>query len=266
MSPAAERLGWSRAALGALFLLRTTPLLAPLHVGFLAGTVPLLGWPDHAFAGAALLPLPPVVVATLCILRTLAAAAFMLGVRTRAAGIVAGTAAYLVLAQTPFDFLLTYHLLFLGTLLVAVAGGGVAFALRPEAPRDEQSGERLVQLFVVSIYAWAAFAKLRPDWLDGRTLELFHADGALRGGLADLLLAGPARRTAVAVGVVATEALLGPLLLWARSRRYALVVAVAFHAALQIVATPDFFSWEMLALLLCFWPVARQKGAPAPAW
>ncbi len=265
LSAAAQRLGWARAALGALFLLRSTPLLLPLHVPFLAGTAPLLGWPTHAFAGAPWIALAPGVVAALCVARTLAAAAFMLGVQTRAAGITAGVAGYLVLAQTPFEFLLTLHLLFLGTILLAVAGGGASFALRPEPRRDVLSGQQLMRWFVASIYPWAALAKLRPDWLDGRTLALYHADGSLRGALADFVLSDPARCTLVAVGVVATELALGPLLLWRRTRRYALAVAVCFHMVLQVVASPDFFSWEMLALLVCFWPIRARTGAPARA-
>jgi hypothetical protein len=38
-----DDLGRARVALGAIFLLRTTPLLAPLHVSFLADSYPLLG-------------------------------------------------------------------------------------------------------------------------------------------------------------------------------------------------------------------------------
>src|SRR4051812_27789955 len=41
-------LAWARVALGALFLLRTTPVLAPLHLPYLSGTSPLVGWPDDA--------------------------------------------------------------------------------------------------------------------------------------------------------------------------------------------------------------------------
>src|SRR5689334_1230690 len=95
-------LGWSRAALGLLFLIRTTPLLAPFHIWALSETSPLLGWPDDRWHGAAVgVALPPAIVASLCIVRTAAAAAFMLGIATRAAGLVACAAGYLVLAQRP---------------------------------------------------------------------------------------------------------------------------------------------------------------------
>ncbi len=38
-----------------------------------------------------------------------------------------------------------------------------------------------------SVYAWAAVAKLRGDWLDGRTLALFHDEHRLEGPLATVL-------------------------------------------------------------------------------
>jgi len=41
-------LAWCRAAIGAVLLLRTTPLLAPFHIWFLRDAFPLLGWPDAA--------------------------------------------------------------------------------------------------------------------------------------------------------------------------------------------------------------------------
>jgi hypothetical protein len=45
------------------------------------------------------------------------------------------------------------------------------------------------------------------------------------------------------------------LLLWRRTRRPAVVAALAFHAVLQVTVHPDFFGFAMAALLLAF--VAR---------
>src|SRR5207249_1644961 len=105
--------------------------------------------------------LPPKIVATLCVIRTAAAIAFLLGIETLASGLIAGVAGYLVLVQQPFGFVFTLHLLYEGTILLALTDCGSALALRPRRPRSAGSGLRLIQLFVASIYAWAAIGKLR---------------------------------------------------------------------------------------------------------
>src|SRR5688572_30313384 len=67
-APDLRPLGWSRAALGLLFLIRTTPLLAPLHLWALSDTSPLLGWPDDRWHGTPVgIALPPSIVASLCV-------------------------------------------------------------------------------------------------------------------------------------------------------------------------------------------------------
>lgn len=265
MSPA-RALGWSRAALGALFLVRTTPILAPLHLPSLRGTTPLLGWPDDRWHGSPSLPLPAGAVAALCVARTLAALAFTLGIEPRAAGLVAGVAGYLVLLQQPFGFVFTLHLLFLGTMLLALTDSGSALALRPRPARDPASGLLLIQLFVASIYAWAGLGKLRHDWLDGRTLEGLLHQRWLSGHLADSLLATSDRRAMVAWMIAAGELALGPLLLWRRTRLAGLALALAFHLGVEIMGRADLLGYEMAALLICFVPGAysgSQRGASA---
>src|SRR6202042_923250 len=111
-----------------------TPILAVLHLRELRGTSPLLGWPDDRWHGSPTLPLPVVVVAALCLLRTAAALAFTLGVEAQIAGVVAGIAGYLVMLQQPFAFVMTLHLLFQGAILLALAGSGGAPALLPRPP------------------------------------------------------------------------------------------------------------------------------------
>jgi len=264
-TPDLRPLGWSRAALGLLFLIRTTPLLAPLHLSALSDTSPLLGWPDDRWHGAAVgVALPPSIVASLCVVRTAAAAAFMLGIAPTAAGLAAGAAGYIVLAQRPFGFLFTFHLLYLGTILLALTDAGSAFALRPRPARSPASSLLLMRLFVASIYAWAAIGKLRPDWLDGRALAVLHDMQALTGPLADVLLATPARRAMTSCAVALGELSLGPLLLWRRTRPAALGAAYFFHIVIEIMGRPDLLGWETAALLLCFlpgvWGRRRQSG------
>jgi hypothetical protein len=203
-------------------------------------------------------------------LRTLAALAFMLGVEARAAGLIAGIAGYLVMLQQPFAFVMTLHLLFQGAILLALAGSGGALALRPDPPRDAASGITLVRLFVASVYLWAGASKLRHDWFDGRTLEVLAQQRWISGRLADLLLATPALRAAVASSAALGELALGPLLLWPRTRRAALLAALAFHAGLEVMARPDVLGFGMAALLICFlpgaWPSQRlaARGVEGP--
>jgi len=256
--PELRALASARIALGALFLIRTTPILAPLHLRELRGTLPLLGWPDGLWHGSPTLPLPApaFLVPALCIVRTAAALAFTLGVRVRVAGVIAGVAGYLVLLQQPFAFIMTLHLLFQATILLALTECANTMALRPRPARDPGSGLTMIRLFVASVYLWAGIGKLSADWLDGHKLEVLAQQRWLSGRLADLLLATPDRRAAVAWAVVMGELALGPMLLWPRTRRAGLVAALAFHAGLQLMARPDLLGFEMAALLICFLPRA----------
>ena len=153
-------LGVARACFGGLVLLRTTPVLAPLHIPYLEGTMPLLGWPAATWHVAAFgLALPAGVVATLCILRTVATILFTLGVRAGPAGVAGGVLGWVVLAQDAMSYVNTLHLLFLGMVVLAVerrgervraaAGAHRRSALRPRADagpgrvriRMERTGE-----------------------------------------------------------------------------------------------------------------------------
>lgn len=259
-------LGVTRALIGVIFLLRTTPLLSPFHPRFLAEATPLLGWPDGGFHAPAFgIALPKAAVAALCVVRTAAAVALALGVRARVAGLVAGTAGYVVLAQDELGFLQTLHLLFASTLLLGFTDAGSAFALRPDPPRAAASSLFLVHAFTASIYFWACLAKLRPDWLDGRALQVFFEARALHGPVARAVTGAAGTRAAAAWGVAIVEMLLGPALLWPRTRRAALAVAFALHATIEITAKADVFGWIMGALLLSYLPVrtAAPTGAGA---
>ena len=127
--------------------------------------------------------------------------------------------------------------------------------MRPEArhtsqPRIERLADRM---WVASIYVWAAIAKLRPDWFDGRTLSLLAREGQFRPFVASTLLASDARRCVISWGVSSlSELALAPLLLIPRTRRAGLALAVAFHLGLEWAASPDLFGWAMIALLLSF--------------
>jgi Vitamin K-dependent gamma-carboxylase len=250
---ALRALGWSRAALGFLLVVRTTPLINRLPVPLGQMATPLLGWPEHGFRAAwGGLKLPDSLVMTLCVVRTLASILFALGVRTRIAGMAAIGAAFVVLSQDAFGFSFTLYTLFVGTWLLAIGDGGSRFALRPSAPRSPESSVGLVHSFVASVYAWSAIAKLRGAWLTGRTLRALHEGHFLAGPLADTLFATPSRCAGAAWCVVIAELALGPLLLVRRTRMGGLLLAAGMHATYEWTAHPDVFGWVMAALLISF--------------
>jgi hypothetical protein len=100
--------------------------------------------------------------------------------------------------------------------------------------------------------------------LQGDVLQRLYAGGAVRGPIADALLTSTSGCAAAAWTVVATELVLGPLLLWPRTRRIAGVAALTFHAVLEVSLHPDFFGFAMAVLLLAFaqrTPVRRLAAA-----
>jgi hypothetical protein len=244
-------LGYARAALGLVLIVRTTPLANWLPEPVSHMSVPLLGWPEHGFRAAwGGLELPDVVVKALCVVRTAAAVAFTLGVGTRLAGTVAALSAFAVMSQDAFGFKFTLYTLFVGTWFLAISGAGEHFALRPSRPCGSGSSPWLVRAFVASVYGWSGVAKLRAAWLGGTTLHSLYGAHFLSGSLADMLFATQGRCHAAAWAVVITELALAPLLLARPTRLAGIVLAVAMHATYEWTAQPDVFGWVMVALLI----------------
>lgn len=258
-APELRPLGLARAAFGLVFLLRTTPVLAAFHPAFLTGSG-WLGWPDAGWHVAAL-ELPRTVIELLVIARTAGALALMLGFHTRIAGLVAGIAGYLVLAQDPFGYFHHLHLLYLGAILFAVGDADAACAVRLVPARSPRSSLLLMRAFVASIYVWAAIGKLASEWGTGRALALFRESGALDRALVGGLLATPVRCAIVEIAVITGELAIGAGLLWPRTRRVAFGAAIAMHLGLEIVAHVDSIGWQMLALLLVFTRSAPLRPA-----
>jgi hypothetical protein len=258
-------LAWARIAFASVILIRTTPLIRWIDPTIGGDVRTLMGWP-RAGAGmhAAVFDwqLGPGVVMALCVLRTVSAALLLLGWRPLVTGLVTGALGYVVMLQDVFSFTFTQTLLFLGSAVLATTDCAAELSVRPEPPRSPRTSLYLVWAFVTSVYFWAAFCKLRRDWLDGRTLALFHDEGRLRGPLADFLLATAGRRAFAGTAVAATELSLVALLWLPRTRWLGLALALGLHVSIEIVARPDVFGWAMLSLLLSFVPLAR---APEPA-
>ena len=263
----ARALGYARVALGAIFLARTTPLLAFLGGPFGAEASPLLGWPTTewtlAFPGTSL---PAWLVASLCVLRTVAALLFACGVRARLAGVVAAASGYLVVAQDRFAFITSFHVLFLAMFVLARTSATSAVALVPERPAEPAeitSSVRFVTVVLASIYFWAGVAKVQPDWLSGHALHAQAAAGAFAGPLGALLERAPLRAVA-AVGVPALELAVAALLV-ADRRRLAIALGLLFHALVELTVKPDMLGWQMALLLLAIWPRPNETVAAKPA-
>jgi len=252
-------LALARIALGTVFLVRTTPLVNLLPFPLAAVRGPLFGWPEGGFPfawdGVAL---PDGVRVAACIVRTLAALFFVLGVRARTAGLVAGACGFLALSQDPFGFVFTLHTLFLSTMVLALTDGASDLALVPDRSLGAASGARLVHLFVASIYAWSALAKAQGEWLSGDTLRALAEDGLLSGPAATLLLAHPGLRALGAWCIFLTEGALPALLLAARTRRLGVAVACMMHLGFELGARPDVMGLVMASLLVTF------LSSPAP--
>jgi hypothetical protein len=260
--PALRPLGLARAAFGLVFLLRTTPLLAPFDPAFLRGGSGWLGWPGAGWHVPALgLALTPVLAGALVVARTLAALGVLVGYRTRICGAVAGVAGYLVLAQDAFGYFHHLHLLYLGALLFSIVDADAAWAIRLVPARSPVSSLALMRVFVASIYLWAAIGKLASEWGTGAALAAFRDSGALATSLIGGLLATPARCAIVEICVIAGELAIGIGLLVPRTRRLALIAAFALHALFEVVGRVDTIGWQMAALLLVFTSSARPRPA-----
>jgi hypothetical protein len=251
-------LAWARVAVGAIFLLRTTPLIGAFDPALGADAHPLLGWPEPGLSGFGIAS-PIALVRAGCLLRSIGLVGFMLGVRARAAGLVAVASGYFVMLQAPFSFTATQHLLLQATLLLCLADSATELSLARDPAQSPRSSIWMMRAFVASVYGWAALEKLRPDWLDGRTLDLFYHEAKLRGPLADLLLGTRSRCAAIGPAVAIGELALGPLLLVRRTRAIGLALAVGFHAGIEWMARPDVIGWVLLALLLVFVELPAQR-------
>jgi hypothetical protein len=252
-------IGLARIAFGIVFLVRTTPLLQVFDPMFLRGTNGWLGWPDSgAHVPAMGLALPAVVVGALVITRTVSAVFFTAGIHTRITGLVAGASGYLVLAQDAFGYFHHLHMLYLGAILFAVVDADAALSLRLVAARFPRSSLALMRTLVASIYVWAAIGKIASEWGTGAALAAFRDSGAL-DRVATLIT--PDRYAVVEVAVIALELAIGVGLLWTRTRRGALLCALALHATFEVIARVDTIGWQMCALLLVF----TRSAQPRPA-
>lgn len=247
----ARALAIVRIAIGVIFLVRTHG--------------PLVGWPDTRFH-VALFSMPVWLIGALALLRTIAAISFTIGVRSREAGVVASVCAYAVLAQDALAYINTLQLLFLSTFIVALADSSVELALRPRAARSMSSSIWLVRAVPLSVYAFSGIAKLNSLFLSGHAVLGLCGDTELRGIVARLACSSIGVARIASIGAATFELVLPVLLVARRTRKLAVVLALAFHATLEISIHPDAFGWIMVTLLLAFIPRQPDARNRRAAW
>lgn len=246
-----RRLALARIATGAIFLVRTTPLASMLGASFASPR--WLGAPDAGWHPTAFGPVLPAALAiALVAVRTLAALAFLLGVRSRPAGLVAALLGYAALSQDPLAYVNSLHLLFLCTLTLALSDSSAELALARVPAASVRSGVWLVRSVALSVYFFSGVAKCHASFLSGATLVALRARGEIRGILGDWVCSTLPRARAASLGVAAVELALPALLVCRKTRWLALGLAFAFHAALEVSMHPDVFGWLMVALLVTF--------------
>ena len=117
------------------------------------------------------------------------------------------------------------------------------------------------------VYSYAGLAKLNGDWLRGRPLSEWLAkrdDDPLLGAL----LAQEWSGYLFSYGGLAFDLLIVPLLLWRRTRAWAVAGAVAFHLLNARIFSIGIFPWFMIAATLLFlapdWPKRLMPGPRGP--
>lgn len=238
----------ARVLVGSIFLLRTTPALRNLGVAWAPDH--WLGWPDGSTWRIGAIALSPFVAALLVGVRTGAAFFFLIGLSPRRSGLVAALVGWTLLAADLAAFVGSLHLLYFATACIAIAG--------ELAPRD---GSAVVRALPISVYLFSGLAKLNGSFLSGAVLASLRDQHVFRGAFAHLATASPGRALATSWLVAVGELALGPLLFFARTRRVAVALAIAFHVAAEVTVGPDVFGWVMVA---CLVGSARTTPATSP--
>lgn len=106
---------------------------------------------------------------------------------------------------------------------------------------------------MIIVYSFAAFAKLYPDWLDGRAIAALLANGEKFAAIA-WIYDERWLHTLLVWGGILFDGLIGPLLLWRRTRLFALGLSLFFHLFNSITFRIGVFPYTALALTAFFFP------------
>lgn len=218
-------------------------------------------------------------------LKGLLLAMFVLGLMV-AAGVFSRVAVFLVGVGWAYFFLLdqmTYlnHMYLICILcgLMAVSPAHRTFALQVwQSPREVGVGPRwsaqLVRNYVALVYFFAGLAKVNLDWLRAQPMTMWmerRRDLAMVGEL----LAHDTTAWLLSYGGLCFDLLVGPMLLFRRTRPWILPFVIAFHLTNAVVFSIGVFPWMMLGACVLFLepetvraPLARLRqgfAVPMPA-
>ncbi|MEK7252811.1 MAG: HTTM domain-containing protein, partial [Actinomycetota bacterium] len=183
---------------------------------------------------------------------------------------VSGVAYNLFLSQTHFHHNRAFLLILLVGVAVLPAGNVGSMDRRLHTPRwiSQGGGRRLaltvLRVEIALVYLASGFSKLiDSDWWGGTVTRLRIVANlehlqSLPDAVVDLLL-DPGFHTWAAKVTILTELFIGAGLLWPKTRRIAVWVAIAFHLGIQATAAVQVFSWAALAALV----VWDQRVTPA---
>jgi hypothetical protein len=192
--------------------------------------------------------------------RTAVALALLIGVRPRSCALLLSLICYALLVADRYRYFHHLHVLYLSIAWLALVPSATSFGLRRWSPAWPL---QLLRAWVMSIYLAAGSAKLTPAWLSGETLAELARLQAVHGptwALLQRVVSGPV----AAKLVCATELSLPLLLAFRPTRRWAVVMGVAFHALLSACMDLSTFGVEMTLLLLSFWPEVQRETSAAP--
>lgn len=198
--------------------------------------------------------------------------AIALGVATRPALVLWGVGAawLLLLDQSWYLNHQVLVVLLCGVMAVCpcdrVARLGGRFR-RPVPHRAPAWSLWLLRLVVVGVYVHAGLAKLNPDWLHAQPLLSWLESRRGLGALGPVLAWDPTA-WAMSYGGLVLDLVVGPALLWPRTRRGAMLLLAAFHGANLLLFDIGIFPFLMVAVNLVFlppdWP-RRWLGPAAPS-
>ena len=119
-----------------------------------------------------------------------------------------------------------------------------------------------ILLFQISlVYFYAGVAKLHPDWLEARPLQIWMAAKASRAVIGPML-AHPFTPWLMSYAGVAVDLLFAPLLLFRRTRIIGLALAVIFHSSNALIFGLATFPWFSLLLTSMYFSPSWPRRLP----
>ena len=115
----------------------------------------------------------------------------------------------------------------------------------------------IAQLWIV--YLFASIAKMNPDWMAGRPMEIWfgHKEGIFLFGN---LLQSKGMQLLISYGGILFDFAIVPLLLWNKTRKFFLPVYIAFHLSNSILFNIGTFPYMMIAMSVFFFPTERIRS------